>query len=396
MSINKLSNIIKSLDISNKKVFVRSDMNVPINEDGSISDDTRIRASIPCIKMLLDHGAAVMVTSHLGRPTEGIYDEKYSLYNISQRLSKLIGMEVPLIKNWINGVSVNSGQVVLLENCRFNIGEKKNDEILSRCIASLCDIYVNDAFGTAHRKEATTYGIANFVNLACAGPLLCKELDSLDMIFNNPKKPLVAIVGGSKVSTKLSILKNLSKKVDKMIVGGGILNTFMYSLNLPTGKSLIEKNLSKSALDIIEIMKLRGADIPIPIDVICSNNCNQNSISYNKNIADIGDDDMILDLGPASILILSNIIENAGTIIWNGPLGVFEYEQFSKGTESIARSIANTEAFSIAGGGDTLAAINKYNIQDKIGYISTGGGAFLEYLEGKELPAIQILKKKLL
>lgn len=392
--INEFSSLIKKVNLSGKRVFIRADLNVPFDDNGIISDDTRIKASIPCIRMALESGAAVMVTSHLGRPKEGIATQSDSLIKVAQRLSELLGTQVELIKNWLNGVKVSAGQIVLLENCRFNVGEKNNDEVLSKRMAALCDVYVNDAFGTSHRKEATTYGIASFANVVCAGPLLSSELKALENALEKPKHPLVAIVGGSKVSTKLSILHSLSNKVDELIVGGGIANTFVQASGYRIGKSLAEPSLIGESLKIIESMKNRSANIPIPIDVVCSKDCTYNSIAEIKYIKNIETNDMILDFGPESLNKLIDLIKGANTILWNGPLGVFEYDQFSQGTRAIAEAIANSTAFSIAGGGDTLAAIHKYNISDKIDYVSTGGGAFLEFLEGKELPAVKILEER--
>ena len=349
---------------------------------------------MPCIQQALDAGAAVMVTSHLGRPTEGEMKPADSLAPVAQRLGELLGREVPLVANWVDGVQVAPGQVVLLENCRVNKGEKKNDEALSRKMAALCDIYVNDAFGTAHRAEGTTYGIAQFAPIACAGPLLAAEIDALNQALANPKRPLVAIVAGSKVSTKLTILQSLASKVDQLIVGGGIANTFMLAAGLPIGRSLAEPDLVGDAKAVMEAMKARGAEVPIPTDVVTAKEFNADAQAEVKAAADVAADDMILDIGPQTAAKLADQLRKAGTIVWNGPVGVFEMAPFEGGTKAIAQAIADSPAFSIAGGGDTLAAIAKYGIEKDVGYISTGGGAFLEVLEGKTLPAFEILMKR--
>ena len=385
---------LSDLELKNKRVFIRADLNVPQDDAGNITDDTRIRASLPAIRYALDKGAAVMVTSHLGRPTEGAFKSEDSLAPIAKRMSELLGRDVPLIANWINGVTVASGNVVLLENCRVNIGEKKNDDALAKKMAALCDVYVNDAFGTAHRAEATTHGIAKFARIACAGPLLAAELDALGAALKTPKRPMVAIVAGSKVSTKLSILKSLAEKVDQLVVGGGIANTFLLASDLPIGKSLAEPTLVDEANAIIEMMAARGAAVPIPVDVVCGKEFSAATPAVTKRAEDVIGDDMIFDIGPQTAATLADIMKNAGTIVWNGPLGVFEFDQFGQGTETVARAIAESNAFSIAGGGDTLAAIAKYGISDKVSYISTGGGAFLEFLEGKVLPAVEILEQR--
>jgi len=392
--VNTLTELAKSGQLQGKRVFIRADLNVPFDDAGRITEDTRIRASVPGIRMALDAGAAVMVTSHLGRPKEGALTSADSLATVAQRLSELLGMQVPLIQNWVDGVQVQCGQVVLLENCRGNVGEKKNDEALSRKMAALCDVYVNDAFGTAHRAEATTHGIARFATVACAGPLLAAELDALGRALHEPRRPLVAIVGGSKVSTKLSILESLASRVDQLVVGGGIANTFLLAAGLPIGKSLAEPDQIDQARAVIDQMKQRGAAVPIPSDVVTAKTFGANAEAQAKAAADVADDDMILDLGPASASEIAAILKNAGTIVWNGPVGVFEFEAFSHGTETIARAIAESDAFSIAGGGDTLAAIAKFGISDQVSYISTGGGAFLEFLEGKTLPAVEILEQR--
>jgi phosphoglycerate kinase len=383
------------LPLAGKKVLIRADMNVPQDDAGNITDDTRIRASIPAIEHALQHGAAVMVTSHLGRPTEGEFKPEDSLAPIAARLAQLLNRKVPLISNWVEGgFTVKPGEVVLLENCRVNKGEKKNDETLAKKIAALCDIYVNDAFGTAHRAEATTHGVAKFAPIACAGPLMAAELDALSAALESPKRPLVAIVAGSKVSTKLTILKSLAAKVDQLIVGGGIANTFLLAKGFPIGKSLAEPDLVNEAREIIQMMEARGAGVPIPEDVVVANEFSAQARANKVNADAVAADDMILDIGPKTASRLATIISNAGTIVWNGPVGVFEIPQFAGGTKMLAAAIAHSPAFSIAGGGDTLAAISKFDIAAQIGYISTGGGAFLEFLEGKVLPAVEILESR--
>ena len=394
MSILRFSDLCAQGKAKGQRVFIRADLNVPQDDSGAITEDTRIRASVPCIQQALDAGAAVMVTSHLGRPTEGEMKPADSLAPVAQRLGELLGREVPLVANWVDGVQVAPGQVVLLENCRVNKGEKKNDEALSRKMAALCDIYVNDAFGTAHRAEGTTYGIAQFAPIACAGPLLAAEIDALNQALANPKRPLVAIVAGSKVSTKLTILQSLASKVDQLIVGGGIANTFMLAAGLPIGKSLAEPDLVGDAKAVMEAMKARSAEVPIPTDVVTAKEFNADAQAEVKAAADVAADDMILDIGPQTAAKLADQLRKAGTIVWNGPVGVFEMAPFEGGTKAIAQAIAESPAFSIAGGGDTLAAIAKYGIEKDVGYISTGGGAFLEVLEGKTLPAFEILMKR--
>ena len=394
MTVQTLAQLIADNALQGQRVFIRSDLNVPLNDDGSIGDDTRIRASIPAIQMALDAGAAVMVTSHLGRPTEGTLAPADTLAPIAQRISELLGKPVALKQNWVDSVDVQAGEVVVLENCRVNQGEKKNDEALSRKLAALCDIYVNDAFGTSHRAEATTYGIAQFAPIAVAGPLLAAELDALGKALLAPRKPLAAIVAGSKVSTKLTILDSLADKVDQLIVGGGIANTIMLAMGLPIGKSLAEPDLIDAAKKIIAKMAARGASVPIPTDVVCAKEFSKDAIATVKKVADVEADDMILDIGPDTAAVISTQLLSAGTIVWNGPMGVFEYDQFGEGTRILAQAIARSSAFSIAGGGDTLAAIAKYGISDEVSYISTGGGAFLEFLEGKELPAVAILEAR--
>ena len=394
MQFNRLSDLIAADALRGKRVFIRADLNVPQDEAGNITEDTRIRASMPAIRQALQAGAAVMVTSHLGRPTEGAFKPADSLAPIALRMAELLGQSVHLKQDWIDGVDVLPGQVVLLENCRVNVGEKKNDDVLARKLAALCDVYVNDAFGTAHRAEATTHGMAKFAPVACAGPLLAAELDALGKAVLNPARPLVAIVAGSKVSTKLTILKTLAAKVDNLIVGGGIANTFMLAAGLKIGKSLAEADLVEDARVIIEMMAKRGASVPIPTDVVCAKSFSATAEATVKQVADVTDDDMILDIGPQTAASLAKQIAAAGTVVWNGPVGVFEFDQFAEGTKTLAQAIATSKAFSIAGGGDTLAAIAKYDIADKIGYISTGGGAFLEFLEGKTLPAVAILEER--
>lgn len=394
MQFNRLSDLIARHELQGKRVFIRADLNVPQDDNGNITEDTRIRASVPAIQQAIEAGAAVMVTSHLGRPTEGEFKPADTLAPIASRLSELLGQPVDLKQNWVDGVDVAPGQVVLLENCRVNKGEKKNDDALARKIAALCDVYVNDAFGTAHRAEATTYGVAKYAPIACAGPLLAAELDALGKALHQPASPLVAIVAGSKVSTKLTILKTLAGKVDNLIVGGGIANTFMLAAGLKIGKSLAEADLVGDAKTIIDMMAKRGASVPIPVDVVCAKEFSATATATVKNVADVADDDMILDIGPKTAQMLADQLVKAGTIVWNGPVGVFEFPQFENGTKTLALAIANSRAFSIAGGGDTLAAIAKYDLADKIGYISTGGGAFLEFLEGKTLPAVEILEQR--
>jgi phosphoglycerate kinase len=394
MNVIRFSDLCANGQVAGQRVFIRADLNVPQADDGSITEDTRVRASVPCIQMALAAGAAVMVTSHLGRPVEGEFKPADSLAPVAQRLGELLGREVPLVANWVEGVSVAPGQVVLLENCRVNPGEKKNNEDLARKMAALCDIYVNDAFGTAHRAEGTTYGIAQFAPIACAGPLLAAEIDAIGKALAAPKRPLAAIVAGSKVSTKLTILKSLSQNVDQLIVGGGIANTFMLAAGLKIGKSLAEADLVDEAKAVIEAMKARGAEVPIPTDVVVAKTFAADAVATVKQATDVADDDMILDIGPETAAKLAAQLKAAGTIVWNGPVGVFEFAAFENGTKVIAQAIAESSAFSIAGGGDTLAAIAKYGIEKQVGYISTGGGAFLEILEGKTLPAFEILAKR--
>ena len=389
MPILKMS----ELDLANKRVLIREDFNVPL-QDGAISDDTRIRASLPGIRDALAKRARVLLVSHLGRPTEGQFDEKESLAPVAKRLSELLQMDVPLQRDWLEGVSVAPGSVVLLENCRFNKGEKKNDEGLAKKMAALCDIYVNDAFATAHRAEASTHAIAKFAPVACAGPLLSAELEALGRALGKPRRPLIAIVGGSKVSTKLTILAELAKKVDQLIVGGGIANTFMAAAGMNIGKSLSEPDLIGEARKVVAELKSKGGDVPLPIDVVCAKELSASAQATTKNAADVAPDDLILDVGPKTAARFTELLQQAGTIVWNGPVGVFEHDQFAGGTRAIAQAVASSSAFSVAGGGETVAALGKFGITDKIGYVSTAGGAFLEFLEGKKLPAVEILEQR--
>jgi phosphoglycerate kinase len=395
LKVNRLSDLASQNRLAGKRVFIRADLNVPQDASGKITEDTRITASIPAIQMSLDAGAAVMVTSHLGRPTEGNLKPADSLAPVADRLAELLGRKVALISDWVSGdFQVKPGEIVLLENCRGNVGEKKDDLELSKKMAQLCDVYVNDAFGTAHRAEATTHGMARFAPIACAGPLMEAEIDALSFALNEPQRPLVAIVAGSKVSTKLSILKTLAEKVDQLIVGGGIANTFMLASGLPIGLSLAEPDLVDQAKEIMKIMHQRGASVPIPEDVIVANELSPLARANTVASHEVASDDMILDIGPKTAARLSQMIAHAGTILWNGPVGVFEIDQFGGGTKMLAAAIAHSPGFSVAGGGDTLAAIAKYGIEKQVGYISTGGGAFLEFLEGKVLPAIAILQER--
>jgi phosphoglycerate kinase len=399
MNFIRFSDLCARGEVAGKRVFIRADLNVPQDDDGKITEDTRIRASVGCITMALEAGAAVMVTSHLGRPSEGSFSPADSLAPVARRLGELLGREVPLLANWVDGVQLDGralepGQLVMLENCRINVGEKKNNETLARKMAALCDIFVHDAFGTAHRAEASTYGIAQYAPVACAGPLLAAEIDAIGKALKNPRRPLVAIVAGSKVSTKLTILQALADNVDQLIVGGGIANTFMLAAGLKIGKSLAEPDLLAQAKAVILSMTARGAAVPIPIDVVTAKEFKSDAKATVKAAADVLDDDMILDIGPQTAQQLAEQLQSAGTIVWNGPLGVFEFPAFEAGTKRIAKAIADSDAYSLAGGGDTLAAIAKYGIEKKIDYISTGGGAFLEVLEGKTLPAFEILGRR--
>jgi len=381
------------LDLAGKRVLIRQDLNVPV-KDGKVTSDLRIQASVPTVEAALAGGAAVILMSHLGRPTEGEYNEEFSLQPVAERFSELLGVPVRLAKDWLDGVEVKRGEVVLCENVRFNKGEKKNVDELGQKMAALCDIYVMDAFGTAHRAEASTNAVGKYAPVACAGPLLAAELDALGKALETPQKPLVAIVGGSKVSTKLTVLESLSTKVDQMIVGGGIANTFIAAAGYSVGKSLYEADLIAEAKKLMTAAKEQGGEIPVPVDVVCAKEFSESAEATVKNVADVADDDLILDIGPETAKQYAEIIAKAGTIVWNGPVGVFEIDQFGEGTKAMSMAIAESPAFSIAGGGDTLAAIDKYGISDKVSYTSTGGGAFLEFLEGKELPAVAMLKSR--
>ena len=394
MNFIRFSDLCAQGLVKGQRVFIRADMNVPLDWQGNITEDTRVRASVPCIQMALDAGAAVMVTSHLGRPSEGQFKSEDSLAAVAQRLGEIMKRDVPLVSNWVDDVRVQPGELVLLENCRLNVGEKKNSEALARQLAALCDIFVHDAFGTAHRAEVSTYGIAQYAKIACAGPLLAAEMDAISKALSNPRRPLVAIVAGSKVSTKLTILKALASNVDQLIVGGGIANTFMLAAGMNIGKSLAERELLPEARAVIDAMRARGAEVPIPTDVVTAKTFSADAPATIKYASDIEDDDLILDIGPETTHRLAAQLKLAGTIVWNGPVGVFEFEAFSHGTEGIAHAIASSAAFSIAGGGDTVAAIAKYGIEQQVDYISTGGGAFLEVLEAKTLPAFEILQKR--
>ena len=383
---------ISDLDLSGKRVLIREDYNVPI-KDGRVEDDTRIRASLPAIKQILDAGAKIIIMSHLGRPKEGAYDKKYSLAPVAACLSELLGREIPLIKEWLDGVDLKSNDIVLCENVRFQAGEKANDDDLARRMAALCNVYVNDAFATAHRTQASTYGVAKYAPVACAGPLLIAELKALSRALKKPAKPLIAIVGGSKVSTKLTVLESLSEKVDQLIVGGGIANTFLKAVGHNIGNSLCEHELIDAAKKILKTTKQRGSDIPLPTDVVCAKEFNEKAEATVKMIDEVEDNDLIMDVGPQTAAHIAKLVGQAATIVWNGPLGVFEFDQFSNGTRILAEAIANSNAYSIAGGGDTLSAISRFGITEKISYVSTGGGAFLEFLEGKKLPAVSILEE---
>lgn len=389
MSILRMSD----LDLQGKRVLIREDLNVPI-DGGRITSEQRITAALPTMKLALEKGAAVMVTSHLGRPKEGTWTAEDSLAPVAKRLSELLGIDVPLVKDWVDGVEVKPGQLVLLENCRMNVGEGKDDETLSKKYAALCDVYVMDAFGTAHRAQASTHGAIKFAKVAAGGPLLMAELDALAKALDNPARPLLAIVAGSKVSTKLELLSSLVSKVDQLIVGGGIANTFIAAMGFDVGKSLVERDLIDTAKKIMADAKARGADIPVPTDVVVAPAFAADAPATVKAVEAVGAEDMILDIGPQTAARYAELIKAAGTVVWNGPVGVFEFDAFGKGTETLARAIAASKAFSIAGGGDTLAAVDKYGIEDDVSYISTGGGAFLEFLEGKELPAVTALKAR--
>lgn len=384
---------MSDLDLQDQKVLIRQDLNVPL-KDGQISNDARIQASIPTIKLALDKGASVMVMSHLGRPTEGEPSEEFSLKPVALRLEEFLSVPVRLQHDWLNGVNVDQGEIVLCENVRFNVGEKANDDDLAKKMAAICDVFVMDAFGTAHRAQASTHGVAKFAPIACAGPLLSNELDALSKALDNPARPIVAIVGGSKVSTKLTVLNALSEKVDQLIVGGGIANTFIAAEGFAVGKSLYEENLIEDARQLKQKARQTNGDIPVPTDVICGKEFSSESIALHKSVSEIEADEMVFDIGPDTAENYASLLDQAGTIVWNGPVGVFEFDQFGEGTRSLAHAIANSSAFSIAGGGDTVAAIDKYEVADKISYISTGGGAFLEFLEGKVLPAVAILQQR--
>ena len=384
---------MSDLDLREKRVLMRVDFNVPI-QNGKLTDDTRIRASLPGIQEALARRARLLLVSHLGRPTEGQFDEKESLAPVAAHLSALLGMDVPLRRDWLEGVSAEPGKAVLLENCRFNRGEKKDEDALSRKIAALCDIYVNDAFGAAHRAEATTHGAAKYAPVACAGPLMAAEIEALSKALQRPARPLIAIVGGSKVSTKLTVLVALSEKVDRLIPGGGIANTFMLAAGMKVGKSLAEPDLIAEAERITAILRAKGGEVPLPIDVVCAKELSATAKAEIKPVAEVGADDMILDIGPSTAAAFAQSLSGAGTIVWNGPVGVFEFDQFGQGTRAIAQAIAGSRAYSLAGGGETLAAIAKYGVAERISYVSTGGGAFLEFLEGKKLPAIDVLERR--
>ncbi|KZN28844.1 phosphoglycerate kinase [Pseudoalteromonas luteoviolacea S2607] len=389
MSVIKMAD----LDLNGKRVLIREDLNVPV-KDGKVTSDARIKASLPTIKLALEKGAKVMVMSHLGRPTEGEYDAQYSLQPVVDYLNEALDQSVRLVADYLDGVEVADGEVVVFENVRFNKGEKKNDEALSKQLAALCDVYVMDAFGTAHRAQASTHGVGLFAEVACAGPLLAAELDALGKALDNPARPLVAIVGGSKVSTKLTVLDSLSTVVDQLVTGGGIANTFIAASGSPVGKSLYEEELIPEAQKLAAAAKANNGDIPVPTDVVVGKEFSETAVAVIKDVAEVHSDDMIFDIGPNTANELAKIIEQAGTVVWNGPVGVFEFDQFGNGTEAIAHAIAKSKAFSIAGGGDTLAAIDKYGVGDEISYISTGGGAFLEFLEGKKLPAVDMLEQR--
>ena len=389
MSVIKMTD----LDLAGKRVLIRQDLNVPV-KDGKVTSDARIRASLPTVQKALEAGAAVMIMSHLGRPTEGEYAEEFSLAPVANHMGGLLGKDVKVVKDYLDGVEAAPGEVVILENVRFNAGEKKNDDELAKKYAALCDVFVMDAFGTAHRAQGSTHGVAKYAPTACAGPLLAAELDALGKALDNPARPMVAIVGGSKVSTKLTVLESLSQVVDQLIVGGGIANTFIAAAGSNVGKSLYEADLIDTCKKLTADAQSRGGDIPVPTDVVCGKEFSETAAAELKPVADVADDDMIFDIGPDSSKALAEVLKSAGTIVWNGPVGVFEFDQFGEGTKAISMAIADSDAFSIAGGGDTLAAVDKYNIADKVSYISTGGGAFLEFLEGKKLPAVAILEER--
>ncbi|ASD65939.1 MULTISPECIES: phosphoglycerate kinase [Pseudoalteromonas] len=389
MSVIKMAD----LDLNGKRVLIREDLNVPI-KDGKVASDARIRAALPSIKLALEKGAKVMVMSHLGRPTEGEYDAQYSMQPVVDYLNDALSQDVRLVTDYLDGVDVQDNEVIVFENVRFNVGEKKDDEVLAKKLAALCDVYVMDAFGTAHRAQASTHGVGLYAEVACAGPLLAAELDALGKALDNPARPLVAIVGGSKVSTKLTVLDSLSKVVDQLVTGGGIANTFIAAAGNPVGKSLYEADLIPEANKLVAAARANDGDIPVPTDVVVGNEFSESAVATIKDVSEVSDEDMIFDIGPDTATQLAEIIANAGTVVWNGPVGVFEFDQFGNGTEAIANAIAKSSAFSIAGGGDTLAAIDKYGVEQDISYISTGGGAFLEFLEGKTLPAVAMLEQR--
>lgn len=389
MSVIKMTD----LDLSGKRVLIRQDLNVPV-KDGKVTSDARIRASLPTVQKALESGAAVMIMSHLGRPTEGEYAEEFSLAPVADHMGNLLGKEVKVVKDYLDGVEIAAGEVAILENVRFNAGEKKNDDELAKKYAALCDVFVMDAFGTAHRAQGSTHGVAKYAPTACAGPLLANELEALGKALDNPARPMVAIVGGSKVSTKLTVLESLSKVVDQLIVGGGIANTFIAAAGKNVGKSLYEADLIDTCKSLTADAQARGGDIPVPTDVVCAKEFAESAEATLMSADAVADDDMIFDIGPDSAAALAEVLKSAGTIVWNGPVGVFEFDQFGEGTKAISMAIAESPAFSIAGGGDTLAAVDKYDIADKVSYISTGGGAFLEFLEGKKLPAVAILEER--
>jgi len=389
MSVIKMTD----LDLAGKRVLIRQDLNVPL-KDGKVSSDKRIRASLPTIEKALQAGAKVMIMSHLGRPTEGEYAEEFSLAPVAEHMSNLLGKPVKLIRDYLDGVELGDGEVAILENVRFNVGEKKNDDALAKKYAALCDVFVMDAFGTAHRAQGSTHGVAKYAPIACAGPLLAGELDALGKALDNPQRPMIAIVGGSKVSTKLTVLESLAKIVDQLIVGGGIANTFIAAAGHNVGKYLYEADLVDTAKKLTADAQSRGGDIPVPVDVVCGKEFSESAEATLKPVSEVVDDDMIFDIGPETSRQLAEILKGAGTIVWNGPVGVFEFDQFGEGTKAMSMAIAESDAFSIAGGGDTLAAVDKYDIADKVSYISTGGGAFLEFLEGKKLPAVAILEER--
>jgi len=389
MSIIRMAN----LDLQNQRVLIREDLNVPV-KNGSVTSAVRINAALPTIKHAIDRGASVMLLSHRGRPTEGQFEEEYSLLPIAEYLTQQCGLNVRLERNWLDGCDLQAGEIVLCENVRFQTGEKKNDDVLAKKMAALCDVFVMDAFGTAHRAQASTHGVAKYAPIACAGPLLMKELDSLEHALGAPAKPMLAVVGGAKVSTKLTVLESLMDKVDQLIVGGGIVNTFLAATGKPIGKSLYEKDLIDTAKLLLAKAAEKNTEIPLPTDVVCATEFSETATATTKAVEDVKEDDLILDIGPESAQQLAGLAKKAGTIVWNGPVGVFEFDAFANGTKVLANAIANSNAFSIAGGGDTLAAVDKFDLADKISYISTGGGAFLEYLEGRALPAVEILKER--